>query len=134
VTKNSIDISHNMSPPLPEQSEVEVSFEVSRSLFSNGTIMRAAHRLTGECYIEFAETSEKMVVKIRAKLSSVVHDWKGRFLNDLLDEELRERIAKETEAERTLIMAHALSKHPVINCEFEMAPAFSTPVIENMGR
>lgn len=123
-----------MIPPTPDQSAFEVYVEVSKTLFSNGAIMRAAHRLTGDCYIEFEDLPEKIAVKIRPKSGSDTRDWKGNFQNELLDEELREKIAKETEAERALIIAHALSKQPVINRELEVAPAFSTPVIQTITR
>jgi His-Xaa-Ser system protein HxsD len=119
-----------ISPP-SEPTELEFFTEVSKTLFSKGAIMRAAHRLTGDCYFEFEELADKIAIRIRHKSTSSARDWKGLFLNELLDEELREKIAKETEAERTLILAHALSKQPVINRELEFAPAFSTPRIES---
>jgi hypothetical protein len=50
------------------------------------------------------------------------------FCNDLLDDALRAIISRESQAERDLILAHALSRHPILNREYESAPAFSDPV------
>lgn len=86
--------------------------------------MRAAHRLTGECSFEFLDEEGKIIAKIHPNKSDTAKDWKAIFLNELLDEELRDQIAKETYAERALIIAHALSRHPVINQELSSAPAF----------
>jgi len=123
-----------MSEESSQQSNSEVCLEVSKALFSNNAIMRAAHRLTADCYIAFTELPEKVSVRIRPKPSNNGRDWEGEFLNDLLDEELREKITAETAGERKLIMAHALSKQPSINRRFHTAPAFSIPRGELIGR
>ena len=46
-------------------------------------------------------------------------------MNDLLDQTLREKVAKETEAFRNLIVAHALSKTCLINSELETQDPFT---------
>ena len=78
--------------------------------------MRAAHRLTDRFFAIVERGLQHLTVTLTPKSRDADGESvEGEFSNLLLDEELRERIAKETEAERALIMAHALSRQPLAN-------------------
>jgi His-Xaa-Ser system protein HxsD len=80
-------------------------------VFSEGTVLRAAHRLTDHSYVSIERKDDCLLVKLQPlDAREGTGNLEGRFANLLLDEELRERISCETEAERRLIIAHALSK------------------------
>ncbi len=76
---------------------------------SLGPLQEAAYRLIGEASCKIESTDEEYVCRLvqsdsRAKTSI---DLRGRFLDLLTDENLREKIAAQTEPTRNLILALA---------------------------
>lgn len=53
------------------------------------------------------------------------------FKSELLDQDLRERIYAETEPVRRLLLAHALSRVPLIDPELEQADYAQDPSVEH---
>lgn len=67
------------------------------ALFSVEVIARAAHRYTGDYFIETVSTSSGALVRLTPKTDSLnFHFLAERFQNDALDERLRERVRVET--------------------------------------
>jgi len=103
---------------------------VDLGIYSVAAVQKTAYLFTGRCYVHLQYRSERIVeVRIRSKEGFVGDlDMLAReFCNELLDHTLRAVIAKETEAERNLILAHALSRHPILDRFFEGTPPFSDP-------
>ncbi len=91
-------------------SKIEVIVELG--LYSESAILKATYKFTDNWYVELKKATEEKVTVIFSPKVPASHssDIKGEFLNELLDQRLREQIGAETLAVRNLIMAHALSK------------------------
>lgn len=101
---------------------------VQTSLFPAEVILRAAHRFSGGFHVSIqAGDGGEMEVRLKAKDKSRCVGVEDSFRNELLDECLRAVIARESRLERDLILAHALSRHPVLHTEYESVAAFTDP-------
>jgi His-Xaa-Ser system protein HxsD len=59
-------------------------------------------------------------VRFRGKgIGSPLDQIAGEFCNELLDQTLREIVARESEPVRNLVLAHALSRTPFADTESE---------------
>lgn len=94
---------------------------VDVGVYSLEAVLKSAYRFTGRCFIHIAHADDNaLLVRMRPKDPNENPDSSLRdFLNDLLDQRLRSIIEAETAQTRDLIMAHALSKTPLIRPEFE---------------
>jgi His-Xaa-Ser system protein HxsD len=86
-------------------------------LFSAEVAARAAHRYTGDYYVETVSTSAGALIRLTPKTDNVSTDLLAeRFRNDALDERLRERIRTETgELHTTLVRAALQQATPLLN-------------------
>ena len=101
---------------------------VDLGIYSATALQKVAHRFTDRCYVHLQSVNEKSVeVRFRAKGECSLDPIAGEFCNELLDQTLREAVARETEPEKNLILAHALSRTSLLNRDEEAAPAFSDP-------
>lgn len=109
---------------------------VDTGIYSVSVIRRAAHRLTGRfaVYLSRPEAEEevlpgqKVQVSLRGRDGGPLRRAAEDFMNLLLDETLREEIARETEPVRNLILAHALSGSDVLNTALADADAEEDPL------
>ncbi len=101
---------------------------VQPSVYTLEVIMRTAHRFTARCFVHLSRTEDAVEVRFQPRGGMDGANLALEFCNDLLDDALRDIVAQESRAERDLILAHALSRHPVLNREYESAQAFSDPV------
>jgi His-Xaa-Ser system protein HxsD len=103
--------------------------EVDLAIYSCAALLRVVHRFTDRCFVHLRSKSETIVeVRFRGKTSnSCLHSVAGEFCNELLDQTLREVVARESEAVRNLLLAHALSRTPLVEPELEAADPFSPP-------
>lgn len=114
----------------------EAVLEVDLDLYSRVALLRTAHRFTGRCYVELGSLREPDATKagsVRVSLrprsgEGKLQELTGEFLNDLLDETLREEIARETEPVRNLLLAHALSETTFLRPELEDVDPESDPL------
>lgn len=99
-------------------------------IYSLKAILKAAYNLTGWAFIHLQYRDDTAVeIRIRAKDPMVDIDrLVGEFLNDLIDQRLREIIGQETEATRDLILAHALSKTNLLSAELETVEPSDDPL------
>jgi His-Xaa-Ser system protein HxsD len=95
-----------------------MSLEFDRAVYSIDTLQRAALKFTDACSFDFRLAESTVEVRI-APLSEAyalrAAELEGRYRNEVLDQHLRAIIAKETENERNLILAHAFSNSKLIS-------------------
>lgn len=83
--------------------------DVDVGMFSPNVIARAAHRYTGEFFVEMALSSSPARVALTPKHADTdVERLALRFGNDLLDERLRAQIREETADLQTILVQAAL--------------------------
>lgn len=86
-----------------------IRVDVDVGVFSRDVIARAAHRYTGEFFVDLALSVPASHIALMPKHGDVdVADLALRFRNDLLDEDLRARIRKETADLQTALVTAAL--------------------------
>lgn len=84
---------------------------VDLSVYGLTAVLKSAYRFSGRAYLHVQDAGQgKVDVWVRTKNGDAAETIVGEFLNDLLDQRLREVVAAETRSERDLIMAHALSR------------------------
>lgn len=111
-----------------EETKEQKTITVQTSLFPTEVILRAAHRFSGRYHVSILACNDGEVkVILKAKDQNLCEGTEDLFRSELLDEGLRAVVARESRLERDLILAHALSRHPVLHAEYESAAAFSDP-------
>ncbi len=95
-----------------ENQTKNVEVEVDLGVYSQNAIFKATYKFTDHWYVEVttAGTNAVRLNFIPKDPTAPTCNPKGDFLNELLDQRLREQIGSETLAVRNLILAHALSK------------------------
>jgi His-Xaa-Ser system protein HxsD len=79
-------------------------------------IKRAAYRFSDRISVEIAETADNQVCTLRALNGDTALNLEalaGEFRNEVLDQDLRIKIAAETADYRNLILSLAFSKTPL---------------------
>jgi His-Xaa-Ser system protein HxsD len=91
--------------------EPNIEVVVDLGLYSQSAILKATYKFTGDWYVQLVTTSENAITVIFTPKVSTDQstNLKGEFLNELLDQRLREKINEETLPARNLIMAYALA-------------------------
>lgn len=99
------------------------------SVYRLTAVKKAAHKWGDRCHVLIEPLdSEKTKVTLKAKkLLENVEFLAGEFCNEVLDQELREVVAAETEGIRNLLMAEAFSKTSLIDQQFESADFHDDP-------
>ncbi|HEV2292255.1 MAG TPA: His-Xaa-Ser system protein HxsD [Tepidisphaeraceae bacterium] len=94
-----------------------VRVELELAVYSLAAIKKAAYRLGDRCHVRIATTREDTVVVHLTPKRSIdnARFLAGEFQNELLDQDLREIVAQETEAIRNLLLAQAFS--PLVDCD-----------------
>jgi His-Xaa-Ser system protein HxsD len=94
-----------------------VSIEVDTQLYALPAVMRAGYKFTGQYHVSVHRPDDlnepKVTVTLTAKSSGArvdAHQLTGEFLNELLDQALRERLEAEFGPVRELIVAQAFSE------------------------
>jgi len=85
----------------------------ARDIFDVEAIKRAAYRLSGYLVVDIQATEHEYHCRLFALDSTnvdAIDALINRFRGEVLDQDLRIRIAKETEAYRNLILSLAFSK------------------------
>jgi His-Xaa-Ser system protein HxsD len=94
--------------------EESVALEIDLSVYSTGAVLRAAYKFTDRCYVFLARSAEDpslLVVTLGTKLRQVESRLlAGEFANELIDQQLRENLAKEAGPIRELIVAQAFAE------------------------
>ena len=87
----------------------DITVEFSKRDQSLGALKEAAYRLIGEASCQIESTPDAYVCRLTPTKNNMksVSDPRGRFLDLVTDENLREKIASETSRTRDLIVALA---------------------------
>jgi His-Xaa-Ser system protein HxsD len=94
----------------------DLSIEIDTQLYSASAAMRAAYKFTDRYHVALQRPSDsaesRLTVILRPKSASQIVDeprLRGDFLNELLDQRLRETLEAEFGAVRELIVAQAFA-------------------------
>lgn len=89
----------------------EITIIFDSHVYRLSAAKKAAYRLGDRCFVKIAILPEGGIqVKLTAKSEKVsLEALEGDFRNELLDQDLRESIAEETERIRNLLLAQAFS-------------------------
>jgi His-Xaa-Ser system protein HxsD len=89
----------------------EINITVDPHVYRLSAVKKTAHRLADRCFAQIELLSEGSIqVRLTAKSEKTpLATLEGEFRNELLDQDLRECIAEETERVRNLLLAHAFS-------------------------
>ena len=89
----------------------EPTILVDPRVYRMSAVKKAAYRLGDRCFVKLEVLADGTIrVTLTAKSAGVPADiLEGEFLNELLDQDLRETIADETERVRNLLLAQAFS-------------------------
>jgi len=80
-------------------------------VFSLDTIKRAIYRFSDKCSFDIQMKDNVITVIFQAKNQD---DWITKIKNEVLDQDLRDTLSKETVNIRTLILANAFSNSGLI--------------------
>ena len=99
---------------------MEVNLIFDASVYSTGAIKKAAYRSINKFAINIANEGNQINCSLTFKESateSQIKSYLDEFKKEVLDQDLREIIKKETEEVRNLILAHTFSKTGLIKDE-----------------
>jgi His-Xaa-Ser system protein HxsD len=90
----------------------QIELEFDSEVFSLDTIKRALYRFADMCSFDIARIDKKIKVTLQAatQADNLMNDELcARIRNEVLDQDLRDTISKDTANIRTLILANAFS-------------------------
>jgi His-Xaa-Ser system protein HxsD len=99
--------------------------EVDLSIFSLPAVLRACYKLTDRCYAFVARAPEApgtVVVTLGTKVArQEVRSLAGELANELIDQQLREELAREAGPIRELLVAQAFAEGNLLDPDREDA-------------
>ena len=115
---------------LVPDANVTATVEFDTSVYRLAAIKKAAYAFSDRLHVVIETSGDKTVrVRLQSKaLSTDIDSVVGEFCNEVLDQELREVVAQETEAVRNLILAQAFSATSLIDSESERASYRADPL------
>src|SRR5437868_2532293 len=105
--------------------------ELDSTVYRLEAIKKAAYKFGDRCFVQIdTDANRRVVITLTAKrvLMDDVEQLAGEFRNEVLDQELREIVAKETEAVRNLLLAQAFSKTALLDPTGETADFRDDPL------
>jgi len=109
-----------------------VSTLVDTSLYPLEVVLRTCHRFTDKFFLHVQwQDQDKGRLEVTLKSTTEGKDSGaavGDFLNELLDQTVRQQVAEETEELRNLILAHALSETQLVRPELESSDPREDPI------
>ncbi len=94
-----------------DEVRADVVVRFAAGLYPVDAVKRAAYRFTDQCTIDINPLSDGIVCTLRAtSAKSNMPVLEAAFRNEVLDQDLRLQIGKETEPLRNLILSLAFSK------------------------
>lgn len=96
-----------------------IGLEVATRIFSRTAILRACYSFSRRYYVFVSEgkAADLWNVFLKPKENTPLEAIAGDFANELVDQQLRISILKETGAIRELIVAHALAEGNLLGCD-----------------
>jgi len=100
--------------PTPDPDTGALGLAVDLSVFSQEAVLRTAYKLTDRCYLfveREATAGGRLVVTFRSKADgTALQDLVGEFSNELIDQQLREQLAREAGPIREILVAQAFAE------------------------
>lgn len=96
---------------------VSIDLSFDNNVFSIDTIKRALYRFADRCSFDIQSLDQqiKVTLHIASNVSrSAIDDLCARIRNEVLDQDLRDALSRETTNIRTLILANAFSNTGLI--------------------
>lgn len=94
--------------PMSDISTSDIVVDFSASIQSLGALQEAAYRLIGQASCQIDEADGRYVCRLSPSQPQLQDDdVRSRFLNLVTDENLREKVSKETDRLRDVIVALA---------------------------
>jgi His-Xaa-Ser system protein HxsD len=88
-----------------------IAIRLDPALYSVAAVFRAAYKLTDRCYILIDRQDDHLVAFIIGRTpTDDVTELVGAFSNDLIDQQLRERLETQFGSLRTIIAAQAFAE------------------------
>lgn len=108
----------------------EINLTIDGRVFRLSAVKKAAYRLGDRCCarIELGPNHEIRVRLTPKSDRTPLPSLEGDFRNELLDQDLRESIAEQTERVRNLILAQAFSGVPLTGANAETADYRADPL------
>jgi His-Xaa-Ser system protein HxsD len=108
---------------------VEAVVDLATSVYSLAAIKKAAYRFGDRCHVHLEPTADGWVrVRLRPKrLLDSPTFLSAEFQNEVLDQDLLEAIARETEGVRNLLLAQAFSATSLLDSQGETAAYQADP-------
>jgi His-Xaa-Ser system protein HxsD len=109
-----------VTEPEPELRLIDnaMALVIDVRVYRLAAVKKAAYRLADRCTAVIGSPDDHLLpVSLRFKpgtAEAAARETARAFFQELLDQELREQIAEETDSIRTLILAHAFSKADLI--------------------
>lgn len=85
-----------------------IELKLDGALYSADVVTRALHRQTADAYVELASIGAGYQVRLAPRATFPAAVLQARFMTDLVDERLRERVAARTDALRDVLISAAL--------------------------
>lgn len=110
-----------------------LQFSLSPEIYSVDAVLRTCYWLTDRCYVHLAKTPDgqtlaTLIAKSGAEQDTNAAAWE--FLNELLDNQLRVSLQRETASIREMIVAQAFSDVDVIDDRGRPVPPGSAPSVD----
>lgn len=96
----------------PDESSNHLDLYFDRNVFSLDTVKRALYRFADLCAFDIRLIDEQIKVTLYIPIAAdpmKIDDLRYRIRNEVLDQDLRDSISKDTANIRTLILANAFS-------------------------
>lgn len=109
--------------PSPALDSPATTLQVDLSIYSTPSLLRACYQLNAWAHFALSRvTATDAVVSVFPKPGAPpLRDLVARLLDELLDQRLRETIARETSTIRELIVAEALAEGNLLEAEEPLA-------------
>lgn len=87
------------------------TIQFSKEIYTVDTIKKAAYRFTNEASFVFNIVDNNIICDVTlVKDDSDPSEFSLRFNNEVLDQDLREKVANETESIRNVVLSYTFSK------------------------
>jgi len=102
--------------------------KVDPQIYSLDSVLKTAYWYTERCYVHLQFDADGTIeARFKQRSGQPGAKLPEQFMNDLLDQKLREQVEKASEPFKNLILAHALSKTSLVNAAMEIAEPFDDP-------
>jgi His-Xaa-Ser system protein HxsD len=92
-----------------------VKINLDASVFTESAVKATCYRLAGLADFEVVrETAKAILVSATPFRQEDLESLAVRFRRELIDQDMRERLAQQTDAIRNVIIAHAFSRVPLL--------------------